>query len=911
MKKNRPESLLPKTAKTCLAAIGLAALSVSPLRADSVIVYARTNGGLLNVWPPYQETTGPAGDGVWYAGGSSGNSSVTNPSIEKNGTRFGSGGWPAFMNQPTLAGTGHVYAIYCTLPNTATAVDETVEISTSDGTLSTNLTLAFSDWKDGVIHAQCNTWNLICYITNNPGVSQPTLTLTYSTTTVYGTNQPACSTARRFYSGPILYDDITDQCKKTPPVVVWGPLSTGQTSVKVANVLAGATNVTVYANGLQIGKLTSGVVAGVNTVPTLALVQNQEIKATQTTNNVEGCLPTSGPKVGGGANPEIRVSFILDQNSANAGPVGAPGLITGNLYHLPATNTFLGGYANPPIGNIVLLPSTCWQTVSAQNGVDSEVYFAAPTVMPIMPDPNPFASLAGISFCAENMTNTGPFDLYIDNIMNGDQMIEDFEWATNGQTQVFLQNPSTAAIPVSGQIPQPDISAVSTAYADSGTKSLRYSFQFTSVQGTIWIRALTGGSGHPNPQIDLTKPVSMRVLLLPVGQTNGSLTISALTNVSVYPGGAATFSVTASGIGPFTYQWKVNGLDVLDATNLTFSVTNLQSTDAGVYATVVRNSTCETMSSAILAVLEPIPTITNQPAHQMVNVGNTATFTVDADGHVPAGYPLLYQWRFGGVDLTDKTNATLSIPNAQLANVGYYDVVVANTYGFVTSVVAALDVVPAGVVPGNGTGLTGDYYNNPTYTNDAPPAPFAGTLALRRVDSTLNFDWLTGSPGPVISNDYFSVRWTGQIQPLGADTYTFYTTTDDGVRLWIGGQLIIDHWNPQAPTEWTNTIALTANKTDLVMEYYEKAGGAVAKLSWSNPGIAKQIVPIPQLYPLISTPRLGYEASGTGMIFNWSGPFNLQSATNVVGPYLAIPGTTSPYTNSLTGDKQRFFRLSL
>jgi hypothetical protein len=911
--RNCPKSILPRLAKTCLSFVGLAVLSVLPLRADSVIVYARTNGGGLNVWPPYQETTGPNADGVWYATGSSGNSSVTNPSIDKNGTRFGSGGYPSFLNQPTLSGTGHVYAIYATVPITSTSPDLTVDVSTPDGTLSTNKSLGFRDSSTLNAHDLANKWNLVCYITNNPGVYQPTLTFTYSTTTVYGTNQPVCSLSRRFYSGPILYDDITDQCKKTPPVVVWGPLVTGQTTVQVANVVTGATSVTVYADGAQIGKLSSGVVAGVNTVPTAALVQNQEIKATQTTNNIEGCLPTSGPKVGGGANPEIRVSFILDQNPANAGPIGALGVTTGNMYHLPATDTYLSGYANPPIGNIVLQPGTCWQTVSAQNGVDQEVYFAAPTTMPVMPDPNPYASLVGIAFCVENLTNTGPFDLYIDNIKSGDQVIEDFEWATNGQAEVFLQKPSTATIPVSGQIPQPDISVVSTAYADSGTKSLRYSFQFSSVQGTIWIRALAGGSGHPNPQVDLTKPISMRVLLLPPGQSGTDLHASTLTSQNVWLTQTNYLGVTASGTGPFTYQWKVDGVEVTGATRSSY--TFAADPNLGIYEkgygieVAISNATCGTVSSAILSVRNPVPSITNQPVHTIVNAGSTATLKVGADGHVAIGYPLYYQWHFNGVDLPGENSETLVIPGAQLVNAGSYDVLVSNNYGSTNSVVVHLDVVPVGVGVGNGIGLRADYWTTSYYTNAFTNAP-----TLTRVDPTVNFNWGTGSPDPSISADYFKARWTGQVQALGDDTYTFATVTDDGVRLWVNGQKLIDNWTMHGSTTDTGNIVLQGtNKYDIVMEYFENTGGATAQLWWSNATGAVTYQPMPtcQLYSLISSPTLGFGKDSTNIIFNWSGPFVLQNATNLAGPWSNLFNATSPYTNPIGSERQKFFRLQV
>ena len=91
--------------------------------------------------------------------------------------------------------------------------------------------------------------------------------------------------------------------------------------------------------------------------------------------------------------------------------------------------------------------------------------------------------------------------------------------------------------------------------------------------------------------------------------------------------------------------------------------------------------------------------------------------------------------------------------------------------------------------------------------------------------------------------------WTGQIEPLYTETYTFQTSTDDGVRLWVDGQLIIDKWLDQAATAHTGSIALVAGqKVDIRMDYYENAGGATAQLAWSSPSQALQIVPQSQLY---------------------------------------------------------------
>ena len=85
---------------------------------------------------------------------------------------------------------------------------------------------------------------------------------------------------------------------------------------------------------------------------------------------------------------------------------------------------------------------------------------------------------------------------------------------------------------------------------------------------------------------------------------------------------------------------------------------------------------------------------------------------------------------------------------------------------------------------GTGTGLRGEYYNDPS--NGAYPLedPFTGSPVLTRTDGTVNFNWGDDSPGSQVSSNYFSVKWTGQVRAPVSGTYTFTVTGDDGVRLY-------------------------------------------------------------------------------------------------------------------------------
>ncbi|NPV09775.1 MAG: hypothetical protein HPY83_17675 [Anaerolineae bacterium] len=109
----------------------------------------------------------------------------------------------------------------------------------------------------------------------------------------------------------------------------------------------------------------------------------------------------------------------------------------------------------------------------------------------------------------------------------------------------------------------------------------------------------------------------------------------------------------------------------------------------------------------------------------------------------------------------------------------------------------------------------------------------AGTPALVRDDAQINFDFGLGSPAPQIPADFFSVRWTST-QTFDAAVYRFTVQTDDGARLWIDDQLVIDAWREQAVTVYTADRFMTAGQHSMRLEYFEATGGAVIRLSWQR-----------------------------------------------------------------------------
>lgn len=152
-------------------------------------------------------------------------------------------------------------------------------------------------------------------------------------------------------------------------------------------------------------------------------------------------------------------------------------------------------------------------------------------------------------------------------------------------------------------------------------------------------------------------------------------------------------------------------------------------------------------------------------------------------------------------------------------------------------------------------GLDATFFDNQNFT---------GTQ-VSRTDGTVDFDWGNGSPAPGIGPDTFSTRWAGQIEAPASGEYTFTTTADDGVRLFVEGKQVIDNWNDRAPTDDSGTITLEAGKRyDIQLDYYENGGGAVSRLQWSYPGQARQVIPASSLLYSGATSHAATFVAGSG-----------------------------------------------
>jgi hypothetical protein len=154
----------------------------------------------------------------------------------------------------------------------------------------------------------------------------------------------------------------------------------------------------------------------------------------------------------------------------------------------------------------------------------------------------------------------------------------------------------------------------------------------------------------------------------------------------------------------------------------------------------------------------------------------------------------------------------------------------------------------------------GEYYNNGSLN---------GSPTLVRDDADIAFNWGAGAPVPGMGSDDFSVRWTRDLA-LSPGSYRFTTISDDGVRLWVGGHLLIDHWYDQAASQHS-AVLYVSGTVQVKMEYYENGGLAEAHLSWTR----EYGSPLPPPPPsgevvVVDDTDPGFVKGGSPTAWNWA-----------------------------------------
>jgi hypothetical protein len=251
-----------------------------------------------------------------------------------------------------------------------------------------------------------------------------------------------------------------------------------------------------------------------------------------------------------------------------------------------------------------------------------------------------------------------------------------------------------------------------------------------------------------------------------------------------------------------------------------------------------------TLSVFGIGIFLPAPVIspnggvfTNSATVTLTDATNAATIYFTLNGTAPTTNSFVYTGPF------QVTNSTVVTAMAAMS-------------GAFNSPTASASFVDSSAI-GNGSGLTGKYWTNTTgvaFTN----VDFSTAPTLTRTDATVNFSWGTSGPASSVGQSNYVVRWTGCVQPQFSEPYTFVTTANAGVRLYVNGQLLIDDWVAQSATTRSNTIALAGQQLyNIRLDYFYGAtngGGSQVSLSWSSPSTPQAIIPQSQLYPYTNPP---------------------------------------------------------
>ncbi|MEI7733285.1 MAG: immunoglobulin domain-containing protein [Verrucomicrobiota bacterium] len=222
-------------------------------------------------------------------------------------------------------------------------------------------------------------------------------------------------------------------------------------------------------------------------------------------------------------------------------------------------------------------------------------------------------------------------------------------------------------------------------------------------------------------------------------------------------GSNAAFNVTAWGAQPLSYQWRLNGGAVAQATNATLALTNVQVGNAGNYDVVVTDSYGSVTSAVAMLTLVLPPTITTQPLSLTTVATSNATFSVSAAGTAP----LSYQWFKDGLAVGGAVNSNYVLGSVQTNQAGQYSVLITNLAGSVTSRVASLTVLLSATNTSFRFGGAGAAFTNGNFHLRLNCPPGAGIIVVEASPDLETWQ-------PVLTN-YFNGTPVNVAVPMGTN----------------------------------------------------------------------------------------------------------------------------------------------
>jgi len=222
----------------------------------------------------------------------------------------------------------------------------------------------------------------------------------------------------------------------------------------------------------------------------------------------------------------------------------------------------------------------------------------------------------------------------------------------------------------------------------------------SQVLGWVWDAMGSGSKENyeSSVQTQINNQINPPVVILPLPWTPPYISIQPIGGTFV-TGSNVTLTVIPMILDGMTYQWKKNGTNIDQAVSSSYSINDIQMSDAGDYIVTVTSANGQSVTSniATVTVINPtppppptpsLPVITEQPASQTVVVGDGVVFNVNATGEPP----FAYQWSKDNVEIQGATGNTHIIQTSALTDAGVYTATITNIAGTVTSNPATLTV---------------------------------------------------------------------------------------------------------------------------------------------------------------------------------------------------------------------------